>query len=253
MGAAQNHNYRINVQYDGTRYKGWQIQNSTTETIQGKLETLLSRLLQEPVQVIGSGRTDAGVHAIGQVANFHTNSAIDSRHFLREINHYLPEDIAVTALEEVNERFHARFQALNKTYRYRIHTGEVSNVFERKYVYHYQGQQLDAEKMKLAAKELLGEHDFRSFCGNRHMKKSTIRTVTDIQITQKENEILIDYTGDGFLQNMIRIMTGTLIEIGNGTKEVQDMKFILDRKDREAAGYTVPPQGLCLMQVNYED
>ena len=171
-------NYRITVQYDGTRYRGWQVQKSTDATIQGKLEHVLSTLAGHPVEVIGSGRTDAGVHAVGQVANFHIDDDFSGEELMETLNRYLPEDIAVTEIVEVEERFHSRYHATSKTYCYRIHTSTVPNVFERKYVYTYTDA-LDVGKMQQAASFLMGTHDFASFCGNRHMKKSTVRLSWD--------------------------------------------------------------------------
>ena len=159
-------------------------------------------------------------------------------------------DIAVIDIEEVDERFHARYHAVSKTYMYRIHTSNIHKVFERKYMYTYT-EPLDMDKMREAAKLMTGTHDFMAFCGNKKMKKSTVRTVTDIAIEEKKNEIHITYTGDGFLQNMIRIMTGTLIEVGNGTKQPEDITKILESKNRENAGYTVPAEGLILKEVRY--
>lgn len=243
-------NYRITVQYDGTRYRGWQVQKSTDATIQGKLEHVLSTLAGHPVEVIGSGRTDAGVHAVGQVANFHIDDDFSGEELMETLNRYLPEDIAVTEIVEVEERFHSRYHATSKTYCYRIHTSTVPNVFERKYVYTYTDA-LDVGKMQQAASFLMGTHDFSSFCGNRHMKKSTVRTIIDIEFRRMERELAIYYTGDGFLQNMVRILTGTLIEVGSGRRDPESMKDILAAKDREAAGYTAPPQGLRLEKVTY--
>ena len=242
-------NYRILVGYDGTKYRGWQVQKNTDLTIQGKIQTVLERLVNHPVEVIGSGRTDAGVHAVGQVANFHMEE-MDERILLETLNRYLPEDIAVYRLESVDERFHSRYHAESKTYRYRIHTSMIPNVFERKYVYTY-SQPLNVSDMRQAAEFLIGTRDFRSFCGNKHMKKSTVRTISSIDIRQTESEITIDYTGDGFLQNMVRILTGTLIEIGNGVRQPEEMASILEGKDRALAGYTAPPQGLTLWNVQY--
>lgn len=238
------------IQYDGTRYKGWQVQKSTDMTIQGKLQAVLEEMTGQPVEVIGSGRTDAGVHAMGQVANFHIEEEFTESEILDYLNHYLPMDIAVTELKEVDERFHARYNALEKTYLYRIHRSSIPNVFERKYMYTYT-ENLDIEKMKHAAQYLIGTHDFMAFCGNKKIKKSTVRTITEINIVEKEHEIQISYTGDGFLQNMIRIMTGTLIEVGNGTKVPSDIVRILESKDRQNAGYTVPSEGLILKSVDY--
>lgn len=245
-------NYLLHIQYDGTRYKGWQIQKTTDNTIQGKLKAVIERLFDEEVDIIGSGRTDAGVHALDQIANFHLNSEIeDLEEFLRDINRYLPEDIAVNSIEKVADRFHSRYSAKSKTYRYRIYTGIYSNVFERKFVYHYKDKKLCVEDMIKGAQLLIGEHDFISFCGNKHMKKSSIREIYGISIEESKDEIIIEYSGNGFLQNMVRIMTGTLIEIGNGSKKPDDIITILRSKDRATAGYTAPPQGLCLVEVNY--
>lgn len=244
-------NYRIVIQYDGTRYRGWQSQNSTDETIQGKIAAVLARLSGEEVQVIGSGRTDAGVHAMGQVANFHMRGNHTTDEIRDYLNQYLPEDIAVSLVEEVDERFHSRYQAMDKTYLYRIHTGLVPEVFERKYVYDYKIP-LSVERMRQAAALLVGTHDFKSFCGNKKMKKSTVRTIYDIRIEELAQEIRIYYTGDGFLQNMVRILTGTLIEIGDGRREPEDILRILEALDRAVAGYTAPACGLTLFSVSYE-
>lgn len=251
-------NYKIIIQYDGTAYKGWQVQNSTKDTVQGKIERAITKTVKQEVEIIGSGRTDAGVHAIGQVANFHLNMPknMTENELLLGINKNLPEDIAVISLELVEERFHSRYSEKGKTYRYRIHVSPIADVFSRRFVYTYLDKELDIEKMKIAASIMVGRHDFKAFCGNKHMKKSTVRTVTSIVINEIKDEnglkeIYIDYTGDGFLQNMIRIMTGTLIEVGTGRKDPNDIKNILESLDRENAGYTAPPQGLCLLEVEY--
>lgn len=246
-----DYNYKITIQYDGTKYRGWQVQRNTDMTIQGKLQTVISRFLGYDIEIIGSGRTDAGVHALGQVANFHANDCVDEVIFIQSVNNYLPEDIAITSIEKVDGNFHARYSALEKTYRYRIHTGDYSNVFERKYLYNYKGDSLNIDKMKEAANYMLGEHDFKCFCGNKHMKKSTVRNVTNINITKNHNEIDIEYTGNGFLQNMVRIMTGTLIEVGDGSKNASDIPAIIAGQNRELAGYTAPASGLCLVNVTY--
>ena len=245
-------NYKITIQYDGTRYKGWQVQNSTDMTIQGKIQSVLSEMTGQEIEVIGSGRTDAGVHAYGQVANFHIPEKFEAEEILEYLNHYLPMDIAVMDIKEVEERFHARFHAVSKTYVYRIHRSTIPNVFERKYMYTYT-ESLNVEMMRKAAESLIGTHDFMAFCGNKKMKKSTVRTVMDIVIEEIGNELRISYTGDGFLQNMIRIITGTLIEVGNGTKTLSQVTEILQKKERQNAGYTVPPEGLCLKEVDYDE
>lgn len=243
-------NYKITVQYDGTRYKGWQVQKSTDMTIQGKLQDVLKQLVGEDVEVIGSGRTDAGVHAYGQVANFHIKEGFSETEILDYLNHYLPMDIAVLSIEEVEERFHSRYHATEKTYVYRIHNSSIPNVFERKYVYDYK-EYLDMERMKEGANYFIGTHDFGAFCGNKKMKKSTVRTIFSIEIEKIENEIQISFTGDGFLQNMIRIITGTLIEVGSHRKEPVELQQILEKKDRTLASYTAPPHGLVLKRVRY--
>ena len=182
-------NYKITIQYDGTRYKGWQGQNSTGLTIQGKIEAVLGQMAGHAVEVIGSGRTDAGVHAKGQVANFHIEEHFTEGKILSYLNHYLPDDIAVIAIEQVDERFHSRYAAKKKTYRYHIHMGEISDVFERKYEYQYE-KTLDVERMKEAASYLIGTHDFTSFCGNKKMKKTAVRTIYEINFTKKGNDRL---------------------------------------------------------------
>lgn len=245
-------NYRILLQYDGTRYRGWQSLKDTGETIQGKLTEVLSRLDGSEVAVIGSGRTDAGVHARGQVANFFLTRKWEEERLRDELNRYLPEDIAVLGAERVDERFHSRYQATGKTYLYRIHTGAVPEVFERRYVYHYAGK-LDVSRMRRAAGFLTGTHDFRSFCGNKKMKKSTVRTIYGITVEETEQEIRIFYDGDGFLQNMVRILTGTLMEIGDGRREPEEITEILAAGERARAGYTAPARGLTLLEVRYGD
>lgn len=246
-------NYKMVLQYDGTRYNGWQKQGNTEHTIQGKLEAVLERMIGEPVMVQGAGRTDAGVHAYGQTASFKLETGKPAGEIREYLNHYLPEDIEVLSLEEAPERFHARLSAMQKTYLYRIGTGGRKHVFDRKYIY-CQKAELDIRAMKESAKVLLGTHDFRSFCSNKRMKKSTVRTLYDIQIEEdkREQEIRISFTGNGFLYNMVRIMTGTLIEIGQGERRPEEIRVILQAENREAAGFTAPPQGLVLVSVEYE-
>lgn len=245
-------NYKLTLSYDGSRYDGWQKQGNTTKTIQGKLEALLTRLEGHEITVHGAGRTDAGVHARGQVCNCKLSSDWKEEELRDTINDYLPGDIAVLKVEKVPEQFHARLWAKGKTYCYRIHTGRIPNVFERNYVYHYE-KELSTERMEQAAVYLMGTHDFKSFCSNRHMKKSTVRTLTSIDIRVLEDEIQIIYHGNGFLYNMVRILTGTLIEVGEGKRTPESMKEILEQRDRQNAGFTAPPQGLILCGVDYGD
>lgn len=244
-------NYKIILQYDGTRYKGWQIQKNTDMTIQGKVTSVLERMAGHPVEVHGSGRTDAGVHALGQTANFQLEEHFSKEEIFSYLNEYLPEDIAVLSIEEVPLRFHSRLNAVSKTYRYRIWNDKKADVFLRKQV-EVIPEELDLTKMQKAAEYLLGTHDFAAFCGNRKMKKSTVRTITDIKIERKGKEVWISFTGNGFLQNMVRILTGTLVEVGLGKREPASVAEVLESKDREKAGYTISPRGLVLAEVDYE-
>lgn len=247
-------NIRLTLEYDGTRYDGWQRQGNTENTIQGKLEAILSRWAGEPVEVHGSGRTDAGVHAKGQTANFHINSSLcpNAAAAKEYLNRYLPEDIRVVEAAEVPERFHSRLSAVRKTYTYYVETADRKNVFERKYVYGL-GSRPDLHAMQEAAGYLVGEHDFKSFCSNKRMKKSTVRNLEKIEIRMEGTKLSFTYTGNGFLYNMVRILTGTLLEVGLGEKKPEDMKMILAAGNREAAGKTVPPEGLFLMRVEYDE
>ena len=246
-------NYRIVVSYDGTRYNGWQKQKTTGETIQGKLETLLTRLAGEEITVQGSGRTDAGVHALGQTANFRMDTELSEAELMEAINSYLPEDIAVLSLKAASERFHSRLSAVTKTYVYRLYTGKAKPVLDRRYMWQPEGP-LDLERMRRAAALLLGQHDFRSFCGNKNMKKSTIRRIDSIKLETLADgrELRLTFTGNGFLQNMVRILVGTLVECGRGLREPEDIKRILEAKDRSAAGPMAPAKGLVLLEVNYQ-
>ncbi len=244
-------NYRMTVRYDGTRYNGWQKQGNTDNTIQGKLETLLTRMCGSPVSVQGAGRTDAGVHAMGQVAHFHADTEMTVMEIRDYLNTYLPDDIGVTEVDIAAPRFHSRLNATMKTYVYRIARNKPSHIFDRKYVCFYEGD-LNIMAMKTATLQLIGEHDFKTFCGNPRIRKSTVRTIKSIRITDTPDEITITYTGTGFLQYMVRILTGTLIEVGEEKRNPYDMKKLLDARDRSLAGPTAPPCGLTLMEVRYD-
>ncbi|MCI7638663.1 MAG: tRNA pseudouridine(38-40) synthase TruA [Clostridiales bacterium] len=242
-------NLRLDLCYDGTRYRGWQRLPNREDTIQGKLETALSRILGEPIEVSGSGRTDAGVHARGQVANFHCESAMPPEEILQNLRRYLPEDIGIYSCKEVSPRFHARLNAREKTYCYRIWNSDAPCVFERRFVA-VMSEKLDMEAMKQAAGLLLGKHDFSAFCGNNKMKKSTVRELYAIEISRRGEEIQLRFTGNGFLYNMVRIMAGTLIEVGRGQRRPEDIPDLFGGK-REQAGFLAPAQGLCLEEVVY--
>ena len=246
-------NYKMIIVYDGSRYKGWQRQNLTNLTIQTILERTVEQIVGYPVEIDGSGRTDAGVHARGQVANFHINAEIcpDGESAREYLNRYLPDDIRVLSAKIVPERFHSRLSATSKTYGYYVETGDKKNVFERKYVYGC-GKKLDVKAMRQAAEFLIGEHDFKSFCANRRMKKSTVRRIDEIRIVEHGTKLEFLYTGNGFLYNMVRILTGTLLEVGSGTRRPEKMKEIIAAKNRDMAGRTAPPEGLFLLHVGYE-
>ena len=242
-------NIRLDLCYDGTRYKGWQRLPGADATIQGKLETALSRILGEPIEVSGSGRTDAGVHAKGQVANFHCESTMAADEILTQLRRYLPEDIGIYSCRDVSPRFHARLNAKEKTYLYRIWNSPEPCVFERRFVT-VMDEPLDLEAMEEAAKLLLGEHDFSAFCGNAKMKKSTVRTLRSIEILREGKQIFLRFTGDGFLYNMVRILVGTLVEVGRRQRKAASVAELFGGK-RSEAGFLAPPQGLCLEEVYY--
>ena len=243
-------NLRLDICYDGSRYKGWQRLPGKVDTIQGKLETALSRILGEPIEISGSGRTDAGVHAEGQVANFHCESTMPAAEILENLRRYLPEDIGIYSCRDVSPRFHARLNAKRKTYRYRIWNSDEPCVFDRKYVY-VCTEKLDTEAMRLAAAQFIGEHDFSAFCANRNFKKSTLRRIDDFRIERVGQELQFTVTGNGFLYNMVRIIVGTLLEVGTGRRSVDSVGEALHSMDRQNAGFTAPPQGLFLWNVEY--
>ena len=242
-------NLRLDICYDGTRYRGWQRLSGTDNTIQGKLETALSRILGEPIEISGSGRTDAGVHAKGQVANFHCESTMPAGEILLQLRRYLPEDIGIYSCREASNRFHARLNAKEKTYCYRIWNSEAPCVFERRFVAVFP-EKLDLAAMEQAAEKLVGEHDFSAFCGNPRFKKTTVRFLRSIRIQRVGEELRLSFTGNGFLHSMVRILTGTLIEVGRGQRSAESMELLFGAK-REQAGFLAPPQGLCLMEVQY--
>jgi tRNA pseudouridine38-40 synthase len=242
-------NIRLDICYDGTRYNGWQRQTSHDNTIQGKIETALSRILGEPIEISASGRTDTGVHARGQVANFHTESTMVCGDILAELRKYLPEDIGIYSCREVSPRFHARLNALEKTYQYRLWNSDAPCVFERRFVAVME-EKLDVQAMNEAAQLFLGTHDFSAFCANKKMKKSTVRTIKAFRVERLGDEIRFTVTGNGFLHNMVRILVGTLVEIGRGEREMDSIPALFGSK-REQAGFLAPGKGLCLMEVQY--
>lgn len=242
-------NLRLDICYDGTRYRGWQRLPGREDTIQGKLEAALSRILGEPIEISGSGRTDAGVHAKGQVASFHCESPMPPAEILANLRRYLPEDIGIYSCREVSARFHARLNAREKTYVYRIWNSEAPCVFERRFVT-VMPEPLDVEAMNRAGALLVGRHDFSAFCGNPKMKKSTVRELTALTVTRQGEEIVLRFTGNGFLYNMVRILTGTLVEVGRQQRSPESVTELFGAK-RAQAGFLAQAQGLCLEEVVY--
>lgn len=245
-------NIKITLMYDGSNYSGWQRlgRQNRKPSIQAVLEERISACLGEEIRIIGSGRTDAGTHALRQVANFHCHIVKPAEDMRKEINILLPEDIAILELEEAEKDFHSRYRVKAKTYEYRIDMGEKQNVFTRKYTCHVPGL-LNLGNMERASEYFIGSHDFKAFSTDRKDNKSTVRTVESITFTRKENELRIAVTGNGFLYNMVRIIAGTLIEVGEGIRRPEDMADILAGRDRSKAGPTASSHALFLYDVRY--
>lgn len=252
---------QLTIAYDGTRYAGWQVQTargqrpavrgqkSRKPTVQGTLEQTLRRILQEPVTVTGSGRTDAGVHAAAQVAHLRTRSSIAAPRLLRSLNQLLPPDIAVTRIADMRRPFHARFDARRKQYRYRMFTGEVVPPFIRPYVHHVRTP-LRVALMRTEAAALKGRHDFNAFV-RAGTPRATTRTITGLRLRRRGQELQLDIEGNGFLHTMVRSIAGTLIDVGRGRLPEGTIRRMLRTRDRRLAGVTAPPQGLVLMEVSY--
>lgn len=241
---------RLWVSYDGTDYRGWQLQPGEP-TIEGHLNRALSELFQTPVQVIGASRTDSGVHAKSNVAVFDTDTRMPADKICYAVNQRLPEDIRVWKSEEVPSDFHPRHCDVNKTYEYRIHQARIPDPMKTRYAFHTY-LPLDVEKMKEAAEDLVGMHDFASFCAAGSQAATTVRCILSAEVfKESEDMIVIRVCGTGFLYNMVRIIAGTLLEIGAGRKSPDAIPEILECTDRSKAGQTAPPQGLCLMEIQY--
>ena len=243
-------NYKFTITYDGSRYFGWEHQPKVEETIQGKIENVLSKMCNRDIEVIGCGRTDAGVSAKGYVCNARFQSDMDVTEIRDYMNRYLPDNICVDSCVIASDRFHSRYNATGKTYRYTCYVGDTKPVFDRKYVYALDFMP-DIEAMKKAASLLIGEHDYASFCSNPKMKKSTVRKVDSIVIEKNRDYITFTYHGSGFLQHMVRILTGTLLEVGEGKRDASSMTELIEAKERAKAGATAPAHGLCLIKVDY--
>ncbi|MCX5709030.1 MAG: tRNA pseudouridine(38-40) synthase TruA [Candidatus Omnitrophica bacterium] len=244
-------NIKLTLQYDGTDYFGWQRQKNTHQTIAEIIENVLNKILQGKFKLIAAGRTDTGVHAKGQVANFITGSKMSLTRLRQSLNALLPKDIRVIKVEQAPADFHSRYSAKAKTYRYTILNSYSSDVFLRRYVCHYPLSRLDVQAMRKAGTILVGNHDFLSFKRTDKKTRSTVRDLKEIKITKKGKFIYIDVTANSFLYHMVRNIAGTLIEIGKGSFPPENLKNILKAKDRRTAGPTAPACGLCLMKVKY--
>ena len=243
-------NIKLLIEYDGTNYRGWQVQPDGP-TIQGMLEEKLSRLTSERIHVIGSGRTDSGVHALGQVTHFRTQSQMDIRTIQRALNSLLPPDIVIREVEEVDEGFHARKQSKSKVYEYRILNRNLRSAFHRGYVWHIP-QKLNLEEMKKATQSLIGEHDFSAFRTVGSPTRTTVRRVIRGEWKRgRDGLIRFEIEANGFLKQMVRSIIGTLVEIGRGKRKASDLRKVLNSKDRKEAGPTAPAQGLFLKEVKY--
>ena len=245
-------NIKLVIEYDGKEFNGWQKQPNKLN-IQGTIEKAIETITKEKVDLIASGRTDAGVHALGQVANFKTNSNIPIDKFAIAINSNLKKSIIIKSAEEVDERFHSRLSCKKKTYRYIINNSKYGTAIYRNLETCIK-EKLDIEKMKEAIKYFEGEHDFKAFKASGTSSKSSVRTIYKAEVIEKENDrIYIELTGNGFLYNMVRIIVGTLVEVGIGKIKPEDIKKIIESKYRKNAGKTLPPQGLYLLKVDYGD
>lgn len=246
-------NIRLTIAYDGGCYSGWQrTQNAKKPCIQAVIEDTLSELHQEEISLIGSGRTDAGVHALGQTANYHCRVGMPVEELRMKLNLRLPEDIRIRKAQIVPKNFHSRYDAVSKIYEYRIDIRNPSNVFARKYA-HQEPAGLDLESMSRAAKALVGTHDFAAFCTPRKGEASTVRTIYELSLRKENDQIILSAKGDGFLYHMVRIITGTLIEVGRGIREPETIPELLAGSTRSQAGWLAPANGLYLKEVQYKN
>lgn len=245
-------NIKLIIEYDGKNFAGWQTQPSKI-SIQGEIIKAIKEITGEDVELNASGRTDAGVHALGQVANFKTNTNIDISKIPYAINSKLPNSIVIKSAEEVEERFHARYNCKGKTYRYIINNSEFPSALNRYREFHVP-QKLDIQKMKEALKLFEGTHDFKGFkSSGGNQKKTTVRTLTKCELIEADNRIIIELSGDGFLYNMVRIISGTIVDVGLEKIKLEDIQKIIEFGDRKLAGRTLPPHGLYLVEVRYDN
>ena len=244
-------NIKIIIEYDGKDFNGWQKQPKKLN-IQGEIERAIEEITGEKVDLIASGRTDAGVHALAQVANFKIEKDIPIEKIPYALNSKLKKSIRVKSAEEVDEKFHSRYTCKRKTYRYVINNSVQGTAIYRNLQYHFP-EKLDEEKMNKGIKYLIGEHDFKSFKASGTSSKSSVRTIYDAKVTREGEIVTIELTGNGFLYNMVRIISGTLVDVGIGKIKPEEVKEILEAKDRLKAGRTLPPTGLYLVDVKYEE
>ncbi|MDQ0206527.1 tRNA pseudouridine(38-40) synthase TruA [Alkalicoccobacillus murimartini] len=243
-------NYKLTIQYDGTRYKGWQRLGKGESTIQGKIENVLTEMVGTPVEIIGSSRTDAGVHALEQIANVKLHQKTSASEIQSYVNKYLPEDISVVKVDSVHSRFHARYNSADKTYVYKIWNEEYSHPFLRKLSMHVD-QPLDRQQMKKASAHFVGEHDFTAFSNAKSKKKSNVRTIRSIDFSEKDGVLEIRIKGDGFLYNMVRKIIGTLVKVGLGELKADAIPGIIESKEREHAGFA-DASGLYLEKIDFK-
>ena len=242
-------NIKLVIEYDGKSFNGWQKQPNKLN-IQGEIEKAIGEITGEEIELIASGRTDAGVHSLGQVANFKTNSKIDIEKFPYAINSKLKKSIVIKSAEEVPERFHSRYSVHSKTYRYTINNSKFGTALYRDMEYHFPIK-LDENKMQEAAKYFEGEHDFKAFKASGTSSKSSVRIIYKAVVKRQDDRVIIELTGNGFLYNMVRIIAGTLVDVGIRKIEPEEIKNIIEEKDRKKAGKTLPARGLCLLEVQY--
>lgn len=245
--------YKLTIAYEGTAYHGWQVQPNGI-SIQAKIEEALATIQQEKIKIIGSGRTDSGVHALGQVAHFYTQKPVHMKRIIFALNSLLPKDIRVTAVEFIPEGFHAQHHAKSKIYRYHLYLDKVLNPFRRAFVWHTHSPSFDQDRLQQAIQQFLGTHDFTSFSNEAHKGVAAhdpIRTIYRIDVIQEEGGIALEFEGDGFLYKMVRNIVGTLVDCATGRRDPLDIPRIIQAKDRRLAGMAAPPQGLFLVKVHY--
>ena len=242
-------NIKLVIEYDGTNYAGWQ-QQKKEKTVQETLKIAIEKVVNEKITLRGAGRTDAGAHALGQVANFKTRSTIPTRKLVQAINFYLPKDIVVKSIKKVSEKFHSQYSAKSKIYRYTILNNNIGSAINRNSCYHYNGD-LNIEKMQKASKALIGRHDFSVFKSKSDNKNNNIRTIKRLEIKKKGKYLLFTIEADGFLYKMVRSIVGTLLGVGREKITIKEFKRVLKSRSRPLAGATVPAGGLCLLRVKY--